>query len=84
MEPWGLTLRELDWMAWGRSNDHWNHTASIMALLAAIHSDPNSGKSPSPADYHPFLEPPPLPKATPELLRSLFPGKNPPEGVKFG
>lgn len=55
-----------------------------MALLAAIHTDPNSGKSPSPADYHPFLEPPPLPKATPELLRSLFHGSKPPEGVKLG
>lgn len=71
-------------MAYGKSNDHWNHTASLMAILAAIHSDPNKAKMPSPADFHPFMEPPELPQATPELLRSLFPGRKPPEGVTLG
>lgn len=59
-------------MAWGATNERWNHTASIMALFAAINSDPNSGRTPSPADFHPFLEPPPLPQATPEVLKALF------------
>lgn len=59
-------------MAYGHCYDAWNHTASIMALLAAIHSDPKSGHTPSPADYHPFLDPPELPEAPPEFVRSLF------------
>jgi hypothetical protein len=63
-------------MAYGHCYDRWNHTASIMALLAAIHSDPKSGHTPSPADYHPFMEPPPLPQASPEFLRSLFAGRD--------
>lgn len=60
-------------MAWGRSNEQWNHTSSIMALIATIHSDPESGSPPSPATYHPYLDEPTeeLPVATPELLRSL-------------
>lgn len=61
-------------MAWGATNQAWNHTASIMALLATIHSDPNSGRVPSAADYHPFLESPPLPEAPPGLLKSLLKG----------
>lgn len=59
-------------MAWGATNERWNHTASTMALLAAINSDPNSGRTPSPADFHPFLEPPPLPEAPPGLLASIL------------
>lgn len=58
-------------MATGRSTESWNHTASLMALLAGIHTDPKAGKRPTPADFHPFMEPPPPPQATPELLESL-------------
>lgn len=71
-------------MAFGRSNEQWNHTASLMALLATIHSDPKSGNKPSPADFHPFMPEPELPEATPELLRALgFGPKKDPE-VKDG
>lgn len=68
-------------MAWGAANEKWNHTASLMAILASIHGDPNSGRTPCPADFHPFMEPPPLPQATPELLKSLF-GRVAPKGAK--
>jgi hypothetical protein len=44
-----------------------------MALLASIHSGADRGRDPSPADYHPFLDAPPIPEASPELIRSLFP-----------
>lgn len=60
-------------MAWGRANEAWNHTSSIMAMIAAVNTDPKSGAAPSPADYHPYMDPLPLPEATPELLQSLFP-----------
>lgn len=66
-------------MAWGRANERWNHTASLMAMLAAIHADPDSSRTPDPADFHPFMDPLPLPEAPPELFRSLFPSK---KGVK--
>lgn len=59
-------------MSWGTVNERWNHTASIMALLAAIHTDTSKASAPTPADFHPFHDPPPLPKASPELLKSLF------------
>lgn len=58
-------------MAWGRVNENWNHTASVMAILAAIHSDPNSGSSATAATFHPYMDEPPPPKATPDLLRQL-------------
>jgi hypothetical protein len=60
-------------MAWGRSNEQWNHTSSLMALIATIHSDPEAGTPPTAATYHPYLEEPTdeLPRATPELLKSL-------------
>lgn len=60
-------------MAWGRANEAWNHTSSLMAMTAAINTDPKSGSMPTPADYHPFMESAPLPEATPEMLRALFP-----------
>lgn len=45
-----------------------------MALLASIHTDPKSGKRPTPSDFHPYMTKPepaaPL-KATPELFASL-------------
>lgn len=60
-------------MAWGRSNEQWNHTSSLMALIATIHSDPEKGPPPAPANYHPYLPDPKveLPKADAGLLKSL-------------
>lgn len=71
MNPWGYTLRELDWMAWGRSNEEWNRTAHLMTLIATIHSDPDKGRAPMVADYHPYLPEPELPVATPGILAAL-------------
>lgn len=59
-------------MSWGKVNESWNHTSSVMALLAAIHTDTSKASAPTPADFHPFQDPPPLPEASPELIRSLF------------
>ncbi len=58
-------------MAWGRSNETWNHTSSIMAMLAAIHSDPDKGRTPTYADFHPYADEPELPEATPDVLASI-------------
>lgn len=59
-------------MAWGRSNEQWNHTASIMTLLASIHSDPDSNQRPTLATFHPYMEQPEIPAATPDVLASIF------------
>ena len=58
-------------MAWGRVNESWNHTASLMAILAAIHCDPGSGRPPTAATFHPYMDEPPLPKASPDILRQF-------------
>jgi len=62
-------------MSWGKANERWNHTASLMAMLAAVHSDPDSNRPPAAADYHPYMDPPPIPEAPPGLLKSLFPDR---------
>ena len=59
-------------MAWGRSNEQWNHTASIMTLLASIHSDPDAAMKPQLATYHPYLPEPELPQLPPSLIPDLF------------
>ena len=41
-------------MAQARQQDHWNHTASLMALLANINRDPKRGRALTPADFHPL------------------------------
>lgn len=42
-----------------------------MALIATIHSDPDNGQPPQPANFHPYLDEPETPAATPALLESL-------------
>lgn len=58
-------------MAWGRSNEEWTRMAHLMTLIATIHSDPDSGRAPSIADYHPYLPEPEMPEATPEMLAAI-------------
>jgi hypothetical protein len=69
-------------MAWGRSNETWNHTSSLMALFAAMHTDPDKGTPPQPADFHPYLPTPEVPEATPAMLRAMGLGKFVPKGAK--
>ena len=42
-------------MAQARQEDHWNHTAALMALLANVNRDPKRGRAFKPADFHPAL-----------------------------
>jgi len=54
-EFWGMTLREFAWCREGwiaRQSAMWDHTASIMALLANVNS--GKGKRFEPGDFHPF------------------------------
>ena len=81
VEPWRFSLRELYWMSWGRSNNQWNHTASLMWLLASINCDPD-GPRPQLAHYHPYLPTPVVPVMPPEMLANLLQSLKPraPEG----
>ncbi len=57
-------------MAWGRVNEQWNHTASLIAALAACHTDAKSDP-PTMAHFHPFLDDPAPPVATADVLQSI-------------
>lgn len=59
-------------MAWGRSNEQWNHTASLMTLLASIHADPDAPQRPSVATYHPYLPEPEMPTMSAESLAAVL------------
>ncbi len=59
-------------MAWGRSNERWNHTASLMWLLASIHSDPDSGRKPQLGHYHPYMPQPQLPEMPAGMLEGIL------------
>lgn len=52
--PGTLTLRELVWLAEARQRDQWNHTASVMALIANVNRDPKKGRPAKPDDFHPL------------------------------
>jgi hypothetical protein len=43
-------------MAEGRSKEAWNHTSSMMALMANVNRDPKKGRAFTPADFNPFFE----------------------------
>jgi hypothetical protein len=59
-------------MSWGKSNEAWNHTASLMSLLASIHADPKKGSPPSYCAFHPYADEPDMPEAPPELIARLM------------
>jgi hypothetical protein len=55
IDPGPRTLRELVVMLDGRRREQWNHTASLMALLASVHRDPKKRRSGySPQEFHPL------------------------------
>lgn len=41
-------------MAEGRQSDQWNHTASVLALLANAHRDPKKSRPFRPEEFHPI------------------------------
>jgi hypothetical protein len=68
VEPWGYSLRELDWMATKRASDAWDHTS----LLAASMGRAMGGKW-NPADFHPLKRrSKPVKKVPLTVLRDVF------------
>lgn len=44
----------------GRQESAWDHTATVLALLAEIHRDPDRRAEPfGPRDFHPWAQPAP-------------------------
>lgn len=62
-------------MAEGRTQENWNHTSAVLAMVANVNRDPKKGRALRPADFHPLAtahpEPPP-PKAPVSLLKRIF------------
>ena len=66
-------------MAQARQEDNWNHTASVMALIANVNRDSKRGRALKPADFHPALPakrdragPPPPLKGEIGMLKTVF------------
>jgi hypothetical protein len=62
-------------MADARQREAWNHTASLLALLANCHRDPKRARSYTLADFHPCLDarpPRPPPPADLSILKAVF------------
>jgi len=63
-------------MAEAKGRDQWNHTASLMALIANVHRDPKKSKLLKPADFHPHVtakaKRDQQPKADITLLKTVF------------
>jgi hypothetical protein len=53
VNPGPLTLREILWMAYGRSHEEWNRASLLCALMANIHRDPKKCPAFKPTDFHP-------------------------------
>ncbi len=63
-------------MARARQHEQWNHTASLLALLANCHRDPKKTRPYRPAQFHPQgrgrQRPIPVAKAEIGLLKTVF------------
>jgi hypothetical protein len=61
-------------MAEAKSCQAWNHTASILAMIASVHRDPKKSRAPRPADFHPHLrhEKPTITKVGINVLKQVF------------
>lgn len=70
-------------MAGARSREQWNHTASVLALLANCHRDPRRRRAYSPADFLPPRTDQPVPAPTPitdlSILKAVFIDRRIPE-----
>jgi hypothetical protein len=59
-----------------RQQEGWNHTATMLAMLANVNRDPRKGRPFKPADFHPILSTkcpsgPPL-KGDIQMLKTIF------------
>lgn len=72
VDPGPRTLGELLAMAEARSRERWQHTSTILAMLANLHRDPRRSRAFRPADFDPFAAEPQPAKVGIEVLREVF------------
>ena len=76
-----MTLRQLLWMAEGHHKDRWQHTSSVMALIANVNRDPKKNRPFKPSDFNPYLKKTSRPdvivvtKENISILRNAFLGR---------
>ena len=49
-------MRELVWMAEGCGQEHWQHTSTILAMLANANRDPKKTRAFKPSDFDPYAK----------------------------
>ncbi|HEX5442604.1 MAG TPA: hypothetical protein VFW87_02190 [Pirellulales bacterium] len=61
-------------MAEAKSRQAWNHTASLLAMLANVHRDTKKTRAFRPADFHPHRrnERATIPKVEISVLKQVF------------
>lgn len=74
IDPAGLTLRELMWMADARRHHDWGQVSSMLAATYEVHRDPKRRRKPfQPSEFNPLLQRPGrLPKVTVSQLASML------------
>ena len=79
IDPGPFKLRQLLVMAEAKSRQAWNHTASILAMLANTHRDPKKSRAARPADFHPHHrnEKPAATKTGINVLKQVFVDRRP-------
>ncbi len=67
-------------MTEARTRERWNHTATLMALLANCHRDART-RAFTPADFHPLVSThqSPLPTTELSILKTVFVDRRMPE-----
>ena len=74
------------WVAEARQRDLWNHTASVMALIANVNRDPKKSRPAKPNDFHPLRKSPTHPTnhrppvTDISVLKAVFVDRVPPTG----
>jgi len=61
-------------MAEAQCRQRWNHTASLLAMLANAHRDPKKSRPFQPRDFHPYLRAKDAPAAQVgvQVLKQVF------------
>jgi hypothetical protein len=63
-------------MADAKRMEDWNHTASLLAILANAHRDPKKTRPAKPAEFHPYMKrttpTAASPKADITVLKAVF------------
>lgn len=81
VDPSDFTLRELVWMVEEQQDNLWDHTASIMAIIAEVNRDKKKNPTPfTAARFHPRKakqKRPPVEQVDLKILKAIFVDRKP-------